>query len=69
MTVDHANPIHDAQCRCRSCKPPLSGHSCCIPLVVRRRWAWSGDYGVTHRGAKWFLFGWLPIWRTKRPVK
>ncbi|WP_338469079.1 hypothetical protein V3I01_08220 [Sphingomonas sp. gentR] len=25
MTVDHANPYHDAFCRCRACKPPLVG--------------------------------------------
>lgn len=25
MIVDHANPYHDAFCRCRACKPPLVG--------------------------------------------
>lgn len=25
MMVDHASPIHDHFCRCRSCKPPLVG--------------------------------------------
>lgn len=35
MIVNHATPMHDNFCRCRTCKPPHVGHKSDALLRVR----------------------------------
>lgn len=39
--------------------------------LVKIKWRWRKDdsYLPTHTGAKWFLFGIIPVWRQRSKIK
>ena len=40
-----------------------------MTLISKRRRRWGGQYGDTHRGVRWYLFGWLPVWQHKEAIR